>query len=208
MLCLVHGSMVAAPGFGKPESKTQAQKVHGGFESFEDEIVGGQVLLYKWYSDYDTQFPKLKSNPMGSLKVYTSDRSRVQSSKEQRNLLDYLVEHQPSVLAAHSKGCQLVEETNETFGLPLSIKTIVLLNSDAQDLDSVKYLTKHFRVINLYSVDDPTLWGSVVLNGGKIREGLKRSKVDGVENIPYPAKGNHNRSLSDQYIKSFLLGLV
>ncbi len=201
---LIPGSMMAAPSPLKPDELVKAQEVNGGFYSFDKEIRNGEIGLFLWHDNYPESF---KVNPLSPLLAYANDRKRVSTSTLQHDLIEALAIAQPRVIVTHSKGCQLVLESFARFGLPLSVKKVVFMQSDADLSDDLAKLADTVELINLYAKDDATLWSSVVLNGGKIRAGLMPSKQSGVINKPYSSKGIHISTLKDPEIKNWILSL-
>jgi hypothetical protein len=202
--CLIHGSMIGAPSMFKSTRTNQEELRHGSFRIFSDEIEQGEIDLYRWNDIYHRN---LRYNPISPLLAYIKDRQRVNSLMVQNNLYTHLTNTQPSILIAHSKGCQLIIETFSNLGLPESVKTIVFMQSDADDNNALPQLADNIKIVNLYCPDDATLWFSVLLNNGKIRDGLRPSNHPNITNIKHYSRGDHNSTLKDKSIKEFLLSL-
>ena len=204
-LCLIHGSMMAVPSPFKHNSVVVEQRIHGGFESFRNEIENGRVDLFRWFDEYD---PSFKSDILSPLKAYYSDRERVKNEKLQLKLFTHLQLTMPTVIATHSKGCELILNTFKNYGLVGSIKYIIFIQSDADNVIDLKELADKFSVINIFAKDDLTLWSSVILNRGVGRHGLNAINLNNVENIEYTSFGNHNASMNDLEIKEFIMHLL
>ena len=126
----------------------------------------------------------------------------------QKKLYQAILANQPKVLLAHSKGCQLILDTFLVYGLPESVKTVILLQSDSDITDSLKLLVQKFQVYNIYAKDDLTLWFSCLLNLGKFRAGLVSYNHPKIKNISYMSYGVHTRSLQDIKFKNWILGTL
>jgi predicted alpha/beta hydrolase family esterase len=208
---LIHGSMVGVPSFYKSAEAINQQIEDGMYAIFREELKNQNpdYYLFKWMSAHD---PKDRLNPKADLDSYYKEQSLVLTDQLQSRLAKDLEAHNPIVIVSHSMGCELLINTINNYSLPLSVKSIITVNSDSDqdqkilDTDVIARLkTKELKFINLHSITDITLMSSVILNKMVPRAGLKGYSSKLVDNRSIDIFGNHNLALTLPSVKKIIL---
>ena len=211
---LIHGSMVGVPSFYKSPQAITQQLEDGMYSIFREELKNNNpdYHLYKWMPQHDA---KERLNPTADLTSYYHEQSMVLTDELQKSLSIELNAHLPTVIVAHSMGCELLINMINNYSLPESVKSIITINSDSPEdkriLDTTvinRLKSKDLKFINLHSITDITLMTSVVLNKMVPRAGLKGYTSKLVENRSINIFGNHNLSLTMPKVKQIILDQI
>ena len=208
---LIHGSMVGVPSFYKSPQAITQQLEDGMYSIFREELKSNNpdYHLYKWMPPHEASE---RLNPAADLESYYKEQAMILTDQLQKSLSIELNSHMPTVIVAHSMGCELLINMINNYSLPESVQSIITINSDSPedkrilDTDVINRLkSKDLKFINLHSITDITLMTSVVLNKMVPRAGLKGYTSKLVENRSINIFGNHNLSLTMPEVKQIIL---
>lgn len=197
-IVLLHGfavhltAPVVRPPFGPSAS----------LEAFDELVASGEAKVFPWGIKRHVN-PIELLNPTLILNLYRDELALAHSENLQNELKTFLEQEKPTTIVCHSMGCLLLQQQLETFELPSSVKSIVLIQSDLPESISLRTTVP---VHHLYCPWDPTLILSSLTNKS-LRAGLLESKQPNVNNILFPLiriSNLHTSSIRDKKLLSFI----
>jgi pimeloyl-ACP methyl ester carboxylesterase len=198
-LALIHGYAVrlTSPfvrrGFGAT----------AGFDAFAEDVASGAAAVFRW-GLVEEMPPYALLDPAAQHRFYHAELAEALSPATQTRLRDFLAREQPEVIVAHSMGTTLLHAYARAYGLPSSVRAVVMVQSDLpHDAD----LSVFPRVLNLYCPWDPTLALSSLLSLSR-RAGLGPVPGANVTNVLLPAwlpPNPHTSALRDPLLREVVL---
>jgi len=167
------------------------------FEGFNRLLNDGRCVLFDWSTSRLLGIHEV-SNPLKQIEIYQQDKKSATSSIVQDSLTNYLIEHAPSVIVAHSLGSYVLMNQVYCSNLPRSVRHVVFVQADIPYVYASTETDFYHRVRNkqifwhnFYCLWDNALYASFFINR-YIPKGLFGSKNKYIRNYFFPLNHGPN----------------
>jgi hypothetical protein len=208
-LVLVHGNAV---GIKFPMRDRQTE--YASFKVFEPMIDANEAVLYKWHY-VNEEFNLFQTlNPFQFHAQYATEQKYCSSLPASQNLNQFLQVEQSPKIVCHSMGCYLLLNMINSLGLPASVRSIFLAQSDFDTNFEIKnkdvldrIAQKTLTIYNYYCPWDQMLLLSTGANF-KVPAGLIGAKQECITNRLFASTNTFNIHHSTVNSKGFLAEVI